>query len=229
MMRRLFRGAPAEYDSLLSLLTLRSDSSWRKAVVKSSNLSAKAFVLDVATGTGLMALDFANQLSPDSLVVGVDLCEPMLLKGKANLERDQKRVVDFVEGRAEALPFVDGCFDCAAITLALRNVTEPKTTFEEMRRVVRTGGSVVSMDFSRPSNQVFARIYNFHIFHVLPFFGRLVSPQWREIFEYLAGSIKRSMDPATIGDLMRGVGLSNVSIRRLSMGIVSVVEGSKRT
>lgn len=229
MMRRLFSGAPTQYDGLLSRLTVHSDSTWRKAVIEASKLEADAFVLDVATGTGLMAYDFATQLNAEGLVVGLDLCEPMLRKGQENLAPGRKKVVNFVEGRAEALPFIDGCFDCAAITLALRNVTEPAATFEEMSRVVRKGGCVVSMDFSRPPNWVFGRLYSFHIFHVLPFIGRFVSPEWKEIFEYLAGSIKRSMDPAAIGNLMRVVGLSNVNARRLSMGIVSVVKGMKPT
>ena len=229
MMRRLFSGAPLQYDGLLSRLTLRSDSTWRQSVIEASKLEANAFVLDVATGTGLMAYDFANQLNGEGLVVGLDLCEPMLRKGQKNLTSDRKKVVNFVEGRAEALPFIDGCFHCATITLALRNVTEPAATFEEMSRVVRKGGYVVSMDFSRPPNRIFARLYSFHIFNVLPFIGWFVSHEWKEIFEYLAGSIKRSMDPDAIGNLMRVVGLSNVNVRRLSMGIVAVVKGMKPT
>ena len=223
-MRKLFSGVPDEYDRLLSRLTLRSDDEWRKSVIESSRIGKTAFVLDVATGTGLMAFDFARELNDQGMVIGVDLCIPMLKKGTANKQQDGKGIVSFVAARAEALPFVDGFFDCATITLALRNVTDPKVTFEEMTRVVKAGGSVVSMDFCRPQG-LFRLIYYFHISYMLPFIGWCVSSEWKAIFDYLAGSIKRSMDPGNIRDLMCAVGLSSVMIRRLSRGIVSVVTG----
>lgn len=226
-MRRLFSGAPKEYDTLLSRLTLRSDSSWRQAVIDSSQTPNNALVLDVATGTGLMAFDFANKLADGSLVVGVDLCEPMLRKGVANLRTNGQHRVNFVAGRAEALPFADGSFDCATITLALRNVTEPELVFREMTRVVRNGGTVISLDFCRPQAPIFRSLYSFHIFHVLPFIGKLVSTEWKEIFDYLAGSIKKSLAPSAIASLMNKVGLSEVTVSKFTIGIVSLVRGIK--
>ncbi len=225
-MRKLFSGAPKEYDALLSRLTLQSDAAWRKEVVDAARNHGGSFVLDVATGTGLMAFDLARKLDGCSAVIGIDLCQPMLSKAAASRRRNRKDNVSFISGCAEALPFMDGCFDCATITLALRNVTNPEKTFEEMSRVVKTGGSVISMDFSRPRKLVWP-IYNFHISYLLPFIGWLVSAEWKEIFVYLAGSIKKSMDPVKIGQLMQTVGLSDVTIRRVSMGVVSIVKGSK--
>jgi demethylmenaquinone methyltransferase/2-methoxy-6-polyprenyl-1,4-benzoquinol methylase len=226
MMRLLFSGAPTDYDTLLSRLTLRSDAEWRQRVIKSSRVYGNAFVLDVATGTGLMAFDFAHELNDDGLVIGVDLCLPMLKRGVANNHENGGGRVNFVAARAEALPFVDGCFDCAAITLALRNVSDPRATFEEMSRVVKSGGSVISMDFCRPQG-LFWFFYRVHISYVLPFIGWIVSSEWKTIFDYLAGSIKRSLDPKSIGELMGNAGLSEVTVRRLSKGIVSVVTGWK--
>jgi demethylmenaquinone methyltransferase / 2-methoxy-6-polyprenyl-1,4-benzoquinol methylase len=227
-MRRLFSGAPTEYDRLLSRLTLRSDSEWRRGVIESSRLGKEAFVLDVATGTGLMAFDFARELNDPSMVIGVDLCIPMVKRGVARTEQNGKGIVSFVAACAEALPFVDGFFDCAAITLALRNVSDPKATFEEMTRVVKAGGSVISMDFCRPQG-LFRFIYYIHISYILPFIGWLVSSEWKAIFDYLAGSIKRSLDPENIGNLMGIAGLTSVKIRRMSRCIVSVVTGWKST
>ena len=226
-MRRLFGGAPKEYDTLLSRLTLRSDASWRAAVLDASQTRDNALVLDVATGTGLMAFDFANRLDDQSLVVGIDLCEPMLRKGVANLKANGKNSVNFVAGRAEALPFVDASFDCAAITLALRNVTDPELVLKEMARVVKDGGAVISLDFCRPQAPVFSSVYSFHIFHVLPFIGKLVSEEWKEIFDYLAGSIKKSLAPAAIVELMNKVGLTQVTVSRFTVGVVSLVRGVK--
>jgi len=224
-MRKLFSHAPREYDSLLSRLTLRSDSMWRRKVIEASELHKGSFILDVATGTGLMAFNFAHQLN-EAMVVGIDICEPMIRKANDHRRQNEEKPVEFVAGQAEALPFVDGCFDCATITLALRNVTDPKLVFQEMNRVVRPGGSVVSLDFSRP-NVMVRPFYYFHIFCILPLIGRLVSKRWMEIFDYLARSIKRSLSPTSIGDLMRMVGLSRVTIRRLSVGIVTLVKGIK--
>jgi len=228
-MQRLFSGAPKEYDTLLSRLTLHSDSAWRKAVLNASQTRDNALVLDVATGTGLMAFDFANKLGDQSLVIGIDLCEPMLRKGVANLKANGKNSVNFVAGRGEALPFVDGIFDCATITLAFRNVTDQKLVLEEMTRVVKDGGTVISLDFCRPQAPVFRSMYSFHIFHVLPFIGKLVSKEWKEIFDYLAGSIKKSLAPAGIAELMNKAGLSQVTVRKFSVGIVSLVRGIKRS
>ena len=226
-MRELFGGAPKQYDRLLSRLTLRSDTVWRKAVLDASQTSDNALVLDVATGTGLMAFDFANKLSEKSLIIGIDLCEPMLRKGVANLKMNGKSNVNFVAGRGEALPFINGCFDCATITLATRNVTDPELVLREMFRVVKGGGSVISLDFCRPQTPLLSSMYTFHIFHVLPFIGKLVSKEWEEILDYLAGSIKKSLAPAAIAELMTKVGLSQVTVRGFTGGIVSLVRGIK--
>ena len=225
-MRKLFSHAPREYDTLLSRLTFRSDSMWRRKVIEASEPHERSFILDVATGTGLMAFNFAHQLRDEAMVVGIDICEPMIRKANDHRRQNEEKTIGFVAGQAEALPFMDGCFDCATITLALRNVTDPKLVFQEMNRVVRTGGSVVSLDFSRP-NLMVRPFYYFHIFIILPLIGRLVSKRWMEIFDYLALSIKRSLSPTKIGDLMRMVGLSRVTIRRLSMGIVTLVSSIK--
>jgi len=226
-MQRLFSGAPKEYDSLLSRLTLQNDSAWRETVLDASELNVNALVLDVATGTGLMAFDFANKLAEDSLVIGVDLCKPMLQKGVANRRKNGENRVNFVAGRGEALPFIDGIFDCVTITLALRNVSDPKLVLREMSRVVKDGGNVICLDFCRPEVPILRSIYSFHIFHVLPFIGGLVSNEWKEILDYLAGSIKRSLAPSAIAELMNEVGLSRVNVTRLTMGIVSLVKGNK--
>src|SRR5208282_1873322 len=225
-MRKLFSHAPRDYDTLLSRLTLRSDSMWRRRVIEASEPHENSFILDVATGTGLMAFNFAHQLKDEAMVVGIDICEPMIRKANDHRRQSKEKTVEFVAGQAEALPFMDGCFDCATITLALRNVTDPKLVFQEMNRVVRRGGSIVSLDFSRP-NVLFRPFYYFHIFCILPLIGRLVSKRWMEIFDYLALSIKRSLSPRKIGDLMRMVGLSRVTIRRLSMGTITLVSGIK--
>ena len=228
-MQRLFSGAPREYDTLLSRLTLRSDFTWRQSVLDASQTNVNALVLDVATGTGLMAFDFANKLDDESLVIGIDLCKPMLRKGVANLRTNGKNRVNFVAGRGEALPFIDGIFDCATITLALRNVTDPKLVLQEMTRVVKNGGTIISLDFCRPQMPIFRSVYSFHIFHVLPFIGKLVSHEWKEIFDYLAGSIKRSLAPSAISELMSEVGLSQVTVAKFTMGIVSLIRGTKST
>ena len=226
-MQRLFGGAPKEYDSLLSYLTLRNDSAWRDAVLNASELCDDVMVLDVATGTGLMTFDFASKLDDHSLVVGIDLCEPMLRKGLANMKKKGERRVSFVAGRGESLPFIDGIFDCVCITLALRNVTDPELVVREMTRVVKDGGRVICLDFCKPQLPIFRSMYTFHIFRVLPFIGKLISKEWKEIFDYLAGSIKKSLAPSGIAGLMKEAGLSQVNVSMFTMGIVSLVKGVK--
>jgi len=227
--RSLFSGIPAEYDSLLGLLTLGQDRRWRVLAVKKANPDPDGFALDVATGTGLLASEFAELMRPNGLVVGVDLTPSMLQTAKHRLKASglHDRTA-WVLARAENLPFREGCFASATISLALRNVSDASRTIGEMARVTRLGGVVVSLDFARPRNRLFSLFYYDYLLGLFPLLGRMVSKAWATTLSYLGRSILKSRTGEQIAELMSEQGLVDARSVGLTMGVVCMVYGKKR-
>jgi len=227
--RSLFSGIPVEYDSLLGLLTLGQDRRWRALVVKNANPDPDGFALDVATGTGLMASEFAQLMRPRGLAVGVDLTMSMLQTAKGRMKtRGLYNRTALILARAEDLPFKDRCFASASISLALRNVSDASKTLGEMARVTRRGGVVVSLDFARPPNRLFRLFYYDYLLGLFPLLGRMVSNAWAATLSYLGRSILRSRTGEQIAELMSKQGLIGAKSVGLAMGVVCLVYGRKR-
>jgi len=227
--RSLFSSVPLEYDILLGLLSFAQDRRWRAYVVDRIRSTDRERILDVATGTGLLAADFARIVSRDGFVVGVDLTLSMLRTARWRLEA--ARVgdrVDWVLARAENLPFRNDCFGSASISLALRNVSSAESTFREMSRATVPGGVVISLDFARPRNRIFQVFYYDYLLGLFPFFGRMVSEAWGRTLSYLGRSILRARTGAQIANLMKEQGLVDAVSVPLTAGIVCAVYGTKR-
>ncbi len=227
--RTLFSNVPLEYDILLSLLSFAQDRRWRAYVVKSARPLGHERILDVATGTGLLAADFARTVSHDGFVVGVDLTLSMLKTARSRLEaRNVGERVDWVLARAENLPFRDDSFGSASISLALRNVSSAKLTFREMSRTTVPGGVVISLDFARPRNRLFQLFYYDYLLGLFPLFGRMVSEAWSRTLSYLGRSILRARTGEQISTLMREEGLVDAVSVPLTAGIVCAVYGRRQ-
>jgi demethylmenaquinone methyltransferase / 2-methoxy-6-polyprenyl-1,4-benzoquinol methylase len=222
----LFSDGPREYDFLLKILSLGRDNYWRNSIIEKARLpSSGARVLDIACGTGLMSFQFASQ---NQMVVGVDVTREMLVRANellAQMGRDLD--VNLIQARAENLPLRPNEFDCATISLATRNVSSVRETFQEMERCVRAGRPVISMDFTRPPGRLFSPFYNFYTFRVLPALGLVLSRHWNGIFSYLAGSIRRSKTPEELSRIMEKAGLGDVGIKRMTHGVTALVAGYK--
>lgn len=217
-----------EYDILLGLLTFAQDRRWRAYVVKQAALSNGGPTLDVATGTGLLAADFARSMSGRSYVVGVDLTLSMLKTARSRLQSKQLgRKVDWVLARAENLPFRDESFAAASISLALRNVSDAQETFHEMSRTTSPGGVVISLDFTRPANPLFRIFYYDYLLGLFPLFGRMVSEAWGRTLSYLGRSILRARTGDQIASLLSKEGLEDPRSVPLTAGIVCAVHGKK--
>ena len=227
--RSLFSKVPLEYDILLGLLSFAQDRRWRAYVVDHTRQNRNERILDVATGTGLLAADFARMVSRDGFVVGVDLTLSMLKTARWRLQaRKVGDRVDWVLARAENLPFRDDCFGSASISLALRNVSNAQLTFREMSRTTVSGGLVISLDFARPRNRVFQVFYYNYLLGLFPFFGRMVSEAWGRTLSYLGRSILRARTGDQIANLLREEGLVDAVSVPLTAGIVCAVYGTKR-
>ena len=186
-------------------------------------------MLDVATGTGLLAADFASVISHDGFVVGVDLTLSMLKTARWRLRaRNFGDRVDWVLARAENLPFRDDSFGSASISLALRNVSSAQMTFREMSRATVPGGVVISLDFARPHSRLFQVFYYDYLLGLFPFFGRMVSEAWGKTLSYLGRSILRARTGEQIANLLREEGLVDAVSVPLTAGIVCAVYGIKR-
>jgi len=227
--RSLFSKVPLEYDILLGLLTFAQDRRWRAYVVRRAKPLNDDKILDVATGTGLLAADFARTVSHSGFVVGVDLTISMLRTARLRLRsKGLADKVDWVLSRAENLPFRDDCFRSASISLALRNVSDAQLTFREMSRAIVPGGMVISLDFTRPRNRLFRIFYYDYLLGLFPLFGRMVSEAWGRTLSYLGRSILKARTGEQIANLLKEEGLADAVSIPLTAGIVCAVYGKKQ-
>lgn len=227
--RSLFSKVPLEYDLLLGLLSFGQDRKWRAFVVQQASPRSDSIVLDVATGTGLLAADFATALPNKGFVVGVDLTLSMLQTARERLrQKGLAERTEWVLARAENLPFRENSFRSASISLALRNVSDARMTFREMTRSTVQGGVVISLDFARPPNKLFRLLYYDYLLGLFPVFGRVVSKAWGRTLSYLGRSILKSRTGSQIATLMIEEGLPDTRPVPLTHGIVYAVFGKKQ-
>jgi demethylmenaquinone methyltransferase/2-methoxy-6-polyprenyl-1,4-benzoquinol methylase len=217
----LFAGLPRHYDLIAALFSFGQDPRWRRAMVRALDPSAEDTVLDVATGTGMVA-DALVQRSGCS-VVALDQSEPMLARARRRVARSAKLRdrVTVVRGEAESLPFADGQFDALTFTYLLRYVDDPGATMRELARVVKPGGRIASLEFGIPPHPVARLLWRLYTRAGLPALGRLVSREWYEVGRFLGPSIdgfyqRHSLEG--ILDLWRQAGIASVELRRMSLG-----------
>lgn len=217
--RELFAPLGPTYDRVGALLSLGQDPRWRRFLV--SRLPAdRGHVLDVATGTGLVAAELVGR---GYRVTALDQSPEMLAVARRRLD---DRVV-LVEGRAEALPFADESFDHLTFTYLLRYVDDPGATLAELARVVRPGGTVASLEFGVPSS-VARPLWELYVRGVLPLAGWALGRGWREVGSFLGGSIRAFWQRHPLDrqlSLWRAAGLGDVSVHRLSLGGGVVLRG----
>jgi demethylmenaquinone methyltransferase/2-methoxy-6-polyprenyl-1,4-benzoquinol methylase len=181
-------------------------------------------VLDVATGTGDIALELARHT--DS-VVGLDFCQEMLSRGRTKTEkRGLRGSVDFIMGDALALPFGDNSFDCALNGFALRNVADINLFLAELRRVVKPGGRVVCLELVRPASGIIGTLYRFYLYRIVPALGRWLSGDGKA-YRYLPNSVGCFLSVVEFHKMMEEVGFRQVDHRSLNLGTIAVHVGIK--
>jgi demethylmenaquinone methyltransferase/2-methoxy-6-polyprenyl-1,4-benzoquinol methylase len=225
----LFAGLPERYDLLSSLLSFGQDPRWRRTMVEVVRAARGDRVLDVATGTGMVACELVARYG--CTVTGLDQSESMLGRARAKLAADPALAehIDLVAGEAERLPFDDGEFDALTFTYLLRYVDDPAATVAELARVVRPGGRLASLEFGVPPWPAARAAWRLYTGALLPAGGLLVGgrPWWRA-GRFLHASIpdlyRRLPLPAVL-DLYRAAGLRDLRVRRLSLGGGIVVWG----
>ena len=212
--KRIFTGIAASYDRVATILSLGQDVRWRRALVEAIDARATDRVLDVATGTGMVAQ--ALHTRSGCAVVGIDQSAEMLRVARA---RDGV-FETIVEGRAEELPFPDAAFDHLTFTYLLRYVDDPAATMRELARVVQPGGRVAMVEFGLPGG-LWRPLWRLYTRVGLPLAGRLVSAKWSAVGSFLGPSIERfyARHPVSaVERYWREAGLGNVHTRRMSLG-----------
>ena len=219
----MFDAIAERYDLLNRVLSLGIDQRWRRRTVESLALRGPGRVLDLATGTGDLALAIARR-HPDVEVVGVDPSRNMLAIGARKVARaGLEGRVSVREGEAYALPFEDDAFDAATIAFGIRNVPDRARGMRELARVTRPGGRVAVLELGEPRGRVLGALARFHVHHVVPALGALLSGK-RE-YRYLQRSIAAFPPAEEFAALMGAAGLADVSITPLTFGACSLYVG----
>jgi demethylmenaquinone methyltransferase/2-methoxy-6-polyprenyl-1,4-benzoquinol methylase len=217
--RRLFAGIAPEYERMGSLLSFGQDPRWRRFLVSRVDVASASTVLDVASGTGLVARSLRTR---GSRVIALDPSEEMLRAGEAAVPR--------VLGRAEELPFTDAGVDALTFTYLLRYVDDPPATMRELARVVRHGGSIASLEFFVPPAAWAQTAWRVYTRDVMPVIGRTASPAWAATGRFLGPSIESFWRAHPLGEQLawwRDAGISNVRTRTMSNGAAIVMWGTR--
>jgi demethylmenaquinone methyltransferase/2-methoxy-6-polyprenyl-1,4-benzoquinol methylase len=214
----LFEGLPERYDQLSAALSFWQDPRWRRALVDAVAPVAGEEVLDVATGTGMVAAELRRRA--DCRVVGVDQSAEMLGAARARFAGEGNSV-ELVQGQAEQLPFADESFDALTFTYLLRYVDDPEATMRELARVVRPGGRVASLEFGVPPWPSARAAWRCYTAIGLPVLGRMASRDWSEVGRFLGPSIRGFYEKhpvERIAGYWENAGLREVKVRRMSLG-----------
>lgn len=222
---RMFNSISGRYDFLNHFLSMGIDIAWRKKAIRLLSATKPKLILDVATGTGDFAIE-ALSLNPDR-VIGVDISDGMLDVGRKKLtDRKLGDRIELLNGDSEKLPFEDNFFDAVIVAFGVRNFENLELGLSEMLRVVKPGGQVVILEFSRPSKFPMKQLYNVYFTAILPTIGRWVSRD-SSAYRYLPESVKAFPDGADFLNVLSGVGYKNPQCDPLTFGISSLYWGSK--
>ncbi|HEY1457888.1 MAG TPA: ubiquinone/menaquinone biosynthesis methyltransferase [Solirubrobacteraceae bacterium] len=227
---QLFAALPQHYDRVAAVLSFGQDPRWRAQLVGLVDAGSEERVLDVATGTGMVAAELVRRYR--CTVVGLDQNTQMLDGAQARLARDDVLAehVSLVTGEAERLPFPDGEFDHLTFTYLLRYVDDPAATLRELARVVRPGGRICSLEFGVPPSPLWRLLWTFYTHVGLPTLGRLVSREWSQTGRFLARSIPQfyAQHPLDeLSELWRHAGIDSVQVRRMSLGGAVIMQGTR--
>ncbi len=220
----MFSAIAPKYDFLNRLLSLGRDRIWRREAVSRIRPARGGRHLDVATGTADVALEILKQKGEGAYVAGSDISVEMMRIGREKARRPGKSWrIAFVRAPCESLPFRDAVFDSATAAFGIRNVADRERGLREMCRVVRPGGQVVVLEFSKPRGTVFGALYRFYFSRVLPRIGGLFS--MRSAYTYLPESVREFPSSSEFSGMMRAAGCDTVEHRPLTFGIVTLYVG----
>jgi len=223
----VFHSVADQYDVMNDLMSLGIHRLWKRYTIELSGVRSGQKVLDIAGGTGDLAARFSSLVGKDGRVILSDINASMLYNGRSRLiDKGIVDNVDFVQADAQHLPFPDNSFDCITIAFGLRNVTDKDMALRSMYRILKPGGRLLVLEFSKPVAPGLKSIYDLYSFKVLPFMGKLVAND-EASYRYLAESIRMHPDQGTLKNMMTDAGFEQCDYYNLTGGIVALHRGYK--
>jgi demethylmenaquinone methyltransferase/2-methoxy-6-polyprenyl-1,4-benzoquinol methylase len=223
----VFNSVAGRYDLMNDLMSGGIHRIWKRFTIELSGVRLGHSVLDIAGGTGDLAARFSTLVGPSGRVVLADINDAMLQVGRDKLiDHGRQGNIEFVQADAQYLPFPDDSFDCVTIAFGLRNVTDKDLALRSMLRVLKPGGRLLVLEFSKPGNELLGKAYDNYSFRVLPLMGRLVAGD-SESYRYLAESIRMHPDQETLKQMMEDAGFARCEYHNMTGGIVALHRGIK--
>ena len=225
--RKLFDTIAPTYDFLNHLLSLRREFYWRKMGVRELK-GVGGWILDIATGTGDVAIEIIQQNGYQKKVFGLDFSEPMIKRARQKtLRKGFFQSIALSRGDAIDLPFRENTFSASIIAFGLRNIPNKEQALSEMIRVIKRGGKVIVLEFTFPRDELMRRLYPFYFKKLLPWLGGLISGD-RGAYAYLPESVTQFPHAEDYEEMLKRSGLEEIRSRRLTFGIASIISGIKR-
>jgi len=224
---QVFHSVATKYDIMNDLMSGGIHRLWKRFTIDCSGVRSGQCILDLGGGTGDLTAKFSRIVGETGRVILADINNSMLNVGRDKL-RDHGIVgnVHYVQANAEDLPFLDDYFDCITISFCLRNVTDKEKALRSMFRVLKPGGRLLVLEFSKPLLEPLSKIYDAYSFHILPTLGKLIAND-SDSYRYLAESIRMHPDQETLKGMMENVGFEKTTYYNLTGGIVALHRGYK--
>ena len=225
--REVFDSVAAQYDLMNDLMSGGLHRLWKRFTIELSAVRSGQTVLDIAGGTGDLAAKFSKLVGADGKVILADINAAMLSVGRDRLiDKGALSNIDVVQADAQFLPFEDNSIDCITIAFGLRNVTDKAKALRSMHRVLKPGGRVLVLEFSKPTSPLLAKVYDAYSFSALPAMGKLITDD-ADSYRYLAESIRKHPDQESLLEMVEDAGFVDCRYHNMTGGIVAVHRGIK--
>jgi demethylmenaquinone methyltransferase/2-methoxy-6-polyprenyl-1,4-benzoquinol methylase len=220
--REVFRSVAPKYDLMNDVMSFGLHRLWKRFTIQQAQVRPGHFILDVASGTGDLAKAFAKLVGPQGKVVMTDINEAMLSVGRDRLiDEGVIGNIEWLQADAENLPFAANYFDCITIAFGLRNVTHKEKALQSMYRVLKPGGKLLILEFSKPTLPLVGKLYDFYSFNIIPKMGELITND-RASYQYLVESIRMHPDQETLKSMLVDAKFDDVEYFNLANGVVAL-------
>lgn len=222
----MFNNISPKYDLLNRVLSLGIDKIWRKQALNLLKKDSPSYILDVATGTADLAIEAATRLKPTT-IVGIDIAENMLQIGREKIAKKQlDNIITLQKGDSEKIDFADNTFDAVIVSFGVRNFQHLELGLSEIHRVLKPGGSIMVLEFSKPQKAPFKQVYQFYFKNILPMVGKLVSKD-TAAYTYLPDSVNAFPDGKAFCNILEKVGFSVQHYKPYTFGVCTSYVGKK--